>query len=247
MDYSKISEILTDRLKLEYNPVGFYYSKNLPENSLTVGKNGNGCIAPLILQSGKGKRVVFYESHFGWQCSAYYLGYTDSIFPGIENYLSTVELPQRGCERFIKTPAQAKAFVDEMRMLPPAKDFAVYKPLADFKDDEEPEVIIFFCNPDQLSALIFLSHFSDPLDSSRVVTMFASACASVSCIPVKFSRSGEKKAVCGFHDISARSRHKQDILSISFTPELFKEIAENLDDTFLFTDNWEKIRDRITA
>jgi uncharacterized protein (DUF169 family) len=244
MDYKDISLRFIDRLQLEYNPVGLYFSDALPEKHITVGKNGSGCITPLILQSAKGKTVVFYKEHFGWPCSAYYLGYTDWIFPGIENFLSVVEIPNRGCEKFVKTPELAKEYVESLNLFPKSEGFAVFKPLAEFKNDEHPEVIIFFCNPDQISGLTFLTYFDNPLCTDRIVTMFASSCAAVVSIPLKFSKAGEMKAVCGFHDISARARHSKNILSMAFTPKLFEEMVKNMDESFLYTEQWEKIRGR---
>jgi uncharacterized protein (DUF169 family) len=244
IDYKNISNQFTERFQFEYNPVGLYFSTSLPEKHISVGKNGNGCIAPLILQSAKGKTVVFYNDHFGWPCSAYYLGYTDWIFPGIENYLSVVDIPNRGCEKFIKTPDLAREYIQSLNLEPKSEGFAIYKPLAEFTKDEHPEVIIFFCNPDQISGLTFLTYFDNPLSSDRIVTMFSSSCASVAAIPLKMSRTGEMKAICGFHDISARARHSKNILSMAFTPKLFEEMVKNMKESFLYAEQWDKIRDR---
>ena len=244
MDYNNISNQFVERLKLEYNPVGLYFSNSLPEKHITVGKDGNGCIAPLILQGGKGKTVVFYEDHFGWPCSAYYLGYTDWIFPGIENYLSVVDIPNRGCEKFIKTPELAKEYIESLNLKPKSEGYAIFKPLAEFTGNEYPEVIIFFCNQDQISGLTNLTYFDNPLCSDRIITMFASSCASVASIPLKLSRAGIMKAVCGFHDISARARYSKNILSMAFTPKLFEEMAKNMNQSFLYTEKWDKISER---
>ena len=108
---------------------------------------------------------------------------------------------------------------------------------------EQPELVIFFANPDQLSALVFLTGFGAPLED-RIETRFASACMSMFTLPLKYAREGKKKAVWGFHDPSARMSIPRDLMTLTMTFDLFNEVWENARESFLGTETWDRIRNR---
>ncbi|MBN2614310.1 MAG: DUF169 domain-containing protein, partial [Bacteroidales bacterium] len=190
-----------------------------------------------------GKVIAFDENTTGFPCSAFYLGYSDWIFDGIEKFLSNECVWGREPERFIQSPEKAKEFVESYVPETHRKGAIVFKPLELFADDERPELVIFFANADQISALQYLTGFNAPREE-RIVSRFASACMSVFTVPMEYAQKGEKKAVWGFHDISVRSKMPKDIMSMTFTWPLFEEISEHLDESFLNTEQWEKLLQR---
>ncbi len=230
---------------IKYQPVGLYISDEKPGNAIELKKKGNGCIVPLILKASTGQPVVFSEDSTGWPCSAFYLGFQDSIFEGIEYFLSTKDDFWRPCERFIENPALAKSFIDHVQAIKPAKRYVVFKLLSEFTGPEEPEVVLFFVNPDQLSALVYLTHFDAPEAFDRIITPFASACMTLATLPLKLARNNEQKAVCGLHDLSARARLPKDLLSIAYPYPFLKSIWQKLPDTFMQTELWQTIKKRI--
>ncbi len=194
---SKIGEVFKQKLAMQYSPVGFYFADKKPEEAMGFNEPGNGCIVPLILASAKGKTVAFDENSTSWECSAFHLGYKDWIFTGIEYFLSHGGLIGRGCERFVKTPRLAKRYVESLRPQEKTRGVAVFRPLEKFSDSEKPEVVIFFANADQLSALVYLLYFDAPEEENRLVARFASACGSIITLPLRYARSGEKKSGLG--------------------------------------------------
>jgi len=237
--------LLKERLRLEYAPIGFFLTDKSPADAIGFKKAGNGCIAPLIFTAAKGKTVAIGKESTGYPCSAFYLGYSEWIFPGIENFLSNIPIQGRECERFIKTPEIAKEYVKSFKATTETKDTYVFKPLSYFRDNETPEVVIFFANPDQLSALVFLLHNENPQFSDRVVTNLSSACMSLVTIPLRYARKGETKAFWGLHDISTRTSFPADITSLAMPYAMFKDMCSTLDDSFLFTEKWNKVMQRI--
>jgi hypothetical protein len=243
---SDLAKSFTEALKLEkYKACGVYFSKVKPENSLELKKKGNGCIVPLILKASTGIPLVMGEESTGWPCSAFYLGFQDTIFEGIEYFLSNKDDFWRPCEKFIQNPALAKAFVDNVNPVKPDKSYVVIKPLEDFAPNEEPESVLFFVNPDQLSALVFLCHYDSPGSMDRVLAPFSSSCMALITLPLKLAQNKEDKAVIGNFDIAARTRMPADMLSFALPYSFLKKIAAILPESFVTTHNWQTIKDRI--
>ena len=242
-DFKQISFIIKNKLGMKLSPVGLLFSNQLPENSLYFKKKGKGCITPLIYKSAQGRVVAFDKNSTGLPCSSFYLGYSEWIFPGIEKFLSNQSVYGRAPEKFIKNEKLAKEFLEIY--IPPNKrnNTIIYKPLELFAENEKPEIVLFFANADQLSALVYLVHFGAPTEE-RVVTRFASACMSLFTIPLEFVKRGEKRAVWGFHDVAARKRLPKDLMTFTMTFDLFMEVYENIDESFINTENWENLKQR---
>lgn len=243
----KISDIglhLKEKIGLNYLPVGLYYSGSKPENAISFKKKGNGCIMPLIFSAAKGKTIAFNKDTTGWACSAFYLGYEEWIFEGIECFLSHGNLQGRSSERFVKTPQQAKEYVESFIPEKPETRYTILKPLEEFLPDEKPELVIFFANPDEISGLIFLLYYDAPEEDNRVVTRIMSACGAVVTVPMKYKREGQLKAVWGMHDIAARLRLPKELMTLSMPYEMVEEMAAYLDTSFVITENYQKIKRR---
>jgi len=120
----------------------------------------------------------------------------------------------------------------------------VFKPLSDFEQDEKPEIVIFFVNPDELSALVYLLHFNAPESEDRIVTRFISGCGSVVTLPMKLKSEGKMQAVWGMHDISVRRRLPKELMTLTMPYELFVEINKDIDQSFIITDSWKVIKER---
>ena len=87
MTANHISGTLSEGLILEkYKPCGVFFSDEKPEKALEIKKKGNGCIVPLIMKASTGVPLVVAEESTGWPCSAFYLGFQDTIFEGIEYF-----------------------------------------------------------------------------------------------------------------------------------------------------------------
>ena len=241
--FSTISTEIQEKLGMRLSPVGMLFSEKMPDDSLHIKKKGVGCITPLIFQSAKGKVVAFNNDTTGWPCSSFYLGYSDWIFPGIEKFLSNESVHGREPERFLKNPKIAKKFVESYIPSKLRSNTIIFKPLELFTKNEKPEIVIFFANADQLSALVYLVTFGAPAEE-RITTQFASACMSVFTVPLKYANEGKKRAVWGLHDVSARKNLPKDLMSFSLTYNLFMEVYNNINDSFIMTENWEKLKHR---
>ena len=244
MDVKELAVSLKEKLGLGNLPVGMFFSESKPENAISFKSKGNGCILPLIFKSAQGKTVAIDQDTTGWNCSAFYLGYQNWIFEGIECFLSDGVVNGREGERFIKTSQQAKSFVEFYRPETLTTKVTVFKPLSDFEPDETPELVIFFVNPDELSALVYLLHFNAPESEDRIVTRFISGCGSIVTLPMKLLKEGKMQAVWGMHDISVRRRLPKELMTLTMPYELLAEITKDIDQSFIITDSWKSIKER---
>ncbi len=242
--YKEIAEKFKETLGLEYEPVGIYFGNEKPDDALSFKNKGNGCIAPLIFKAAKGKTVAVDKESTGFPCSAFYLGYKEWIFEGIENFLSTGPFPGRECERLMDNPDTARKYVETFIPETLREETLIFKPVA-LEPDKIPEAVIFFVNPDQLSALTYLALNDAPSQQDRVVTQLASSCASIVYFPLKFAREGKLTAFWGLHDISTRPSFPADILSFSLPADFFLKMGKMMDESFLYTERWEKVLHRI--
>jgi uncharacterized protein (DUF169 family) len=239
-----IGETLKDSLGLKYYPIGMYFSDEYPIDAINTDKKFNSCIVPLIFSSAKGKTIAFSKNNAGMDCSVFFLGYKDWIFKGIEGFLSDGIVFGRSGERFIKTKKQAKAFIESFKPKSINTKVTVFKPLKEFAGDELPEIAIFFVNPDELSGLVYLLHYNSPDKDDIIITGFHSGCGSVVTLPMKYKNEGKIKAVMGMHDIYARAKLPRDILTLAMPFELVSDIYNEIDNSFIITDNWKKIKER---
>jgi len=244
MEIKDLAVSLKEKLSLGKFPIGMYFSETRPENAIGFKSKGNGCILPLIYKAAQGKTIAIDQDSTGWNCSAFYLGYQDWIFDGIECFLSDGVVNGREGERFIKTSKQAKTFVEYYQPKTLNTKVTVFKPLSEFEAHEKPELVIFFVNADELSALVYLLHFNSPESEDRIVTRFISGCGSVVTLPMKLKNEGKMQAVWGMHDISVRRRLPKELMTLTMPYDLLVEITKDIDETFIITESWKAIKVR---
>ncbi len=51
-------------------------------------------------------------------------------------------------------------------------------------------------------------------------------------------------AVWGLYDVSVRKNLPKELMSLSMTYDLFMEVYNNINDSFIVTENWEKLKRR---
>ena len=109
---------------------------------------------------------------------------------------------------------------------------------------DEPEVVIFFARPDVLSGLFPLANF-DVAEPNGVFAPFAAGCGSIIQNPYLERSSDAPRAVLGMFDVSARPFLPEDVLSFAVPRNKFERMIDNMNESFLITPSWKKIRKRI--
>lgn len=240
---------LAGKLKLRYAPVAIVFTDEKPTGALEFAEQRWGCVAAMLTAAVKGRTVVFGRNSFGCIGGGVGLGFGDMYqhFPGgFPNFLSTGsgEGYPAG-EAYKKTPELAQKFVDGLPITDIAEQYVVFKPLAQVNDaQEQPKVIVFYVNPDQLSALVVLTNYNRP-DNDSVAIPFAAGCQTTCLLPWQEAFRDKPRAIIGMTDISARPVIDADLLSFSVSFDLFKELEANAPGSFLDKEAWHKVVKRI--
>ena len=106
-------------------------------------------------------------------------------------------------EGYMKSPELVRQFVDNMPIMEIPKKYVVFKPLTDVvPGEEEPQVIVFLADPDQLAALVVLANYGRE-GNENVTIPFAAGCQQVGIFPYREGRSESP----GRSSASRTSRH----------------------------------------
>ncbi len=247
---------LVNTLKLKMQPVAIILTDDKPEAGLHF-KEGNtrGCVASMLITASRKGRLAFFDrKSFGCPGGGTGLGFGDRYgdFP-IECLLSTGDEEMAAKmgrtsssmsegERFYKDPEQAKKWVDSLPMTDVSAEYVVFKPWEQVTEQDKPELIVFFVNADQLSALVVMADYHRGTNHS-VTAPFGAACQSI-----LFGYAEAKKenpgGVIGFFDISRRSSVDREILTFTVPFSLFQEMEAAVEGSFLMTHAWQKLQER---
>ncbi len=239
---------LIKTIGLQHEPVAILFSDQKPPGALE-GKEGVwNCIIPMLLAAAKGKTAVFSRKTTGCLGGAVGLGFGNSYehFPGgFEYFLSTGRGEgYREGEAYKKTPELAKDFVSCLPMTEVPSEFLVFKPLSQVDQTvERPELVVFYVNPDQLSALTVLANYSREGIENAMIP-FASGCQAVFLLPYKEAQRPKPRGVVGLVDITVRPMVGANMLSFTVPFSMFLEMEENIPGSFLTKHIWEKIMQR---
>jgi hypothetical protein len=125
----------------------------------------------------------------------------------------------------------------------PAKGI-LFKRWDSLEPEDEPQAVIFFAPPDVLSGLFSLANY-DSAHPHAVISPMGSGCSSIVYYPYHESLSQEPHAVLGMFDPSARPYVPATTLTLTAPWAMFTRMVANMDESFLITPTWEKIKIRL--
>jgi uncharacterized protein (DUF169 family) len=225
-------------------PITFYYTDEVVSAEEVKSTSGHRCVICDLSNVRNGKSLYFSSDSVGCGGGKRYLGFVEEIMPNFEYFLSCGIPGKLEGERYKKTPELVK---EAMKRLPqfraPAR-FIVFKRWDSLEESDEPEVVIFFAQPDILSGLFTLANF-DESEPEGVFAPFAAGCGSIVQYPYLEKDSPHPRGVLGMFDVSARPCVPQEVLTFSLPMNKFLRMIENMEESFLITDSWSKVKRRI--
>jgi len=267
-----MNSTIAQALQLRHHPVALLWTDKKPEKALQFKEGKWGCVMWLAASAAKGRTAACDRQTFGCFGGGVGLGFGDQYrnFPGgtecFCHFLSTGnEQWEQGRqvgqqtksfmtdelyddfaqgERYLQSPNHVRSFLKQLPMMDIPADYVVLKPLESVGHEEQPQVIIFFADPDQISALTILANYSRD-NNENVIIPYAAGCQSIGIYPYREAARECQRAVLGLVDISARLHiNKQlgpHLLTFSVPFAMFSEMEANVAGSFLERPTWQHL------
>lgn len=225
-------------------PFAFFYSddETYAENLRPV--EGHVCMIGQLAAVLKGKTLSFTGETIGCFGGVRYAGFPAPDFPYFKYFLSCGIEGELEGERYKKTPELVEQYVRDMPVTPAEGKYLVFKRWDKLDESESPQAVVFFAPADVLSGLFTLANFR-AVEQQAVITPFCSGCGSIISYPLAERDKEYPRAVLGMFDVSARPFVKEGTLSFAAPMKKFRKMLEDMDESFLITGSWEKVRRRI--
>lgn len=265
---------IADALGLKYPPVCLIWSDVKPEGALRFGSGKWGCIMWLVANAAKGRVSCCDRESFGCAGGGVGVGFGNQYknFMGGEvcfhYFLSSGNRDwEKGREMggelkeymhkdfhddfmqgegYLKTPSHVKNFVRALPITEIPSKYVVFKSLEIVDEKtEKPVSVIFFADPDQLSALVILANYARQ-SNENVIMPYASGCQNIGIYPYREAEYDNPRAVVGLTDISARLYIKKQLgdglMTFTVPYRMFEEMEDNVEGSFLSKKAWQDLR-----
>ena len=254
-----------ERLRLDEEPMGIFYTDEKPSEGFSPKpmdlptrekemKNeidwqkvfGQfSCVLGNIWRARKKKTTAYFSAdQFGCPGGAFWLGFNKPQTETIIQYVSTGIPNWTEGELYCDSPDNLRRIFEYVDPRPAPHKFCVVKPVSNFSQNEEPELIAFFARPESLSGLHQLAAFVTN-DPEIVASPWGAGCGSIVVWPLHYLSKGVNKAVIGGWDPSARKFFKTDELSFTVPYMMFLDMINCFNDSFLKTESWATVQKKI--
>ncbi|MBI4537292.1 MAG: DUF169 domain-containing protein [candidate division NC10 bacterium] len=225
-------------------PITFYYTDREDTATAAAAATGHRCVVGDLAEVRHGKPLRFDLDSVGCWGGKRYFGFTQTISPTFDYFLSCGIPGKVDGERYKKSPELVRAFVAQSPTFTAPAKFIVFKRWDHLDERDEPAVAIFFARPDVLSGLFTLTNF-DETDPNGVFAPFAAGCGSIVQYPYLERTKPRPRAVLGMFDVSARPCVPKDVLSFAIPMPKLERMIADMPESFLITHSWEKVRERL--
>lgn len=230
-------------IKLNNEPIAVFISNEPPEQAVQFRKGVWGCVIAMMNAVSKGKTAAFNKETVVCAGGRAGLGIQKFELGNIEYFLSTGREGLKKGELYKRDPELARCYIQNMPVIE-TNDFVVLKPLSQVQEHEEPKIIVFMVNVDQLSGLVTLANY-DQETQDNVKLSFGAGCAQSILYGLDAAQKNQSACYIGLTDPSARKCIPKDILSFTVPFKRYLEMEKCVDSSFLQTDTWRTILKRI--
>jgi uncharacterized protein (DUF169 family) len=203
------------------------------------------CVIGMIWLARKKRSIAWFDrERFGCLGGAFFLGFMEQQLECTIHYVSTGIPGVLEGERYLASPSVTRKFYAGINPRPAPKSFCVFKPLSQFEEGEEPELVIFFGRPEVISGLHQLATFVTD-DFHAVQSPFGSGCANMVTWPLKYLQEGGLHAVIGGWDPSDRRFMKTDELTFTVPVSKYQKMLDRWRESFLTGSAWKTVVKKI--
>lgn len=227
-------------------PIVFYYTDKEDLAEVVKPPSGHQCLIGVLSKVRRGTSLCFASNSIGCGGGRRYLGFSEEIMPDFEYFLSCGLPGKYEGERYKKSPELVKEVLKIIPKFKAPDRFIVFKRWDRLEKMDNPDVVIFFAWPDVLSGLFTLTNF-DEVEPNGVFAPFAAGCGSIVQYPYLEKDSDRPRGVLGMFDVSARPFVPKNRLTFALPMNKFVRMIENMEESFLITSSWNKVKKRISS
>jgi len=240
---NKFSELWSKYFGNSDLPITFWFSDNSSNAEVVAPSKDWSCLICELAKVRKGQSFAYNAESITCGGAKRYTGYSAEVAPNFRYFLSCgIEGKVRG-ERYKISPEVVDETQKKLVKLPSEGKYLIFKRWDKLEEQDNPDVVIFLAQPEVLSGLFTLANF-DQIDTQGVVTHFSAGCGSIIHYPYLEQAKDNPKCVLGMFDPSARPCVPVNTLSFAIPMKRFKTIVNYMEDTFLTTPTWEKVKKR---
>jgi hypothetical protein len=227
-------------------PITFFYTDKEGHAGPVELDSVPRCVIGALANVREGIPMRFDADSIGCPGGKRYLGYAEDIMPGFEYFLSYGIPGRLEGERYCKSPELVREIMKNSPTFKAPDRFIVFKRWDKLEEADNPEVVIFFTEPDVLAGLFTLARF-DEADRNAVSAPFGSGCSTIVQYPYLERESERPRATIGMFDPSARPFVPRNVISFSVPMRKFTTMVDNMEESFLITDTWGRIQKRMAT
>jgi len=221
-------------------PIACFYSNEInnvefPSAPKTIRKDLI-CVFDQIAPVRKGRALAFNKDNLECSGSFLPLGFNSEPAENLESYICNIK-------RVKKRYKHSESMYEYRSPKQALGEYLVFKRWDTLDESDDPYVVFFFGNVDVIIGLHGLANFESTMPY-EVITSFGTGCDSIVGFPMHELESDQPKAILGIQNPSARLGCKSQFVTFSTPWPKFLSMLENIDESFLATDNWSKVKSR---
>lgn len=226
-------------------PFVLMYSQDPLESKKIYSKNNQDCLAYMISHARSGNNIYIESDSMNCSGAKKSLGFdthTDLLSAYLMANCYDTEHKGKYCK---KQSNKIPEWAEQLPTLHAPAPKAVFKRWDRLKERDTPDVVTFIADPNELSALFTMANFEEASPHAAQIP-FCPGCASLTLFPMRERFSGALRPIVGMLDVSTRPYVPQSSFSFSVPFEKFERMVENMDNSFLANETWQKAKIRYT-
>lgn len=225
-------------------PIAYYYTDQPRTDEMRASQYGDRCLIGNLKRVRQGFPFVYDVHTPGCSGGKRYTGFSHTLRPNFEFFLSCGIPGELEGERYKRDPELVKQYLLQHPPFEAPGKYLVFKRWDKLDQDDVPIAVIFFATGDVLSGLFALANY-DMAEPDGVITPMGSGCASIVGYPLEQASCEKSRCVLGMFDVSARPHVGRDELTFSIPLKRFEQMVGYMDESFLITGSWEKVKSRL--
>lgn len=227
-------------------PITYFYTDEPDVGDLSASQTVDRCLIGNLKRVRQGFPFVYSAQTQGCSGGKRYSGYSQTLRPNFEYFLSCGIPGELEGERYKRTPALVEQYLIQHQPFEAPGKYLVFKRWDKLDQEDEPQAAVFFASGDVLSGLFALANY-DVAEPDGVITPMGAGCASIIGYPLEQAHFEKPRCVLGMFDVSARPHVGRDELTFAIPIQRFRQLVGYMDESFLITGSWQKVRDRLAS